>query len=136
MVQTVGHLVELLGLIGIAAKKHLLLVLESFRLLTHDSISQVIRLIHVGRESYGHQFFSIFCLEVVQVSRMALLLLSMDLGVVAHDRHGEKVSLPEIISEGDSEVKGAISQMVVIVLVLIYGLHERHRIANETRHLV
>ena len=47
-----------------ATKEHLLLILESFSLLANDAIGQIIRLVDVGGESYRHQLFSVFLLEV------------------------------------------------------------------------
>ena len=113
-----------------AAKKHLLLIFESFSFLANDAIGKVIGLINICGKPDGHELFSVFFFKVAQVSRMWLLLLLMDLRVVAHGRHRQEVPLAKLIRKRDREVKRAISEVIVIVLILVDCLHKRYRVTN------
>ena len=55
---------------------------------------------------------------------------------MAHSWHRKKVALTEFESERYSEVKGAVAQVIVSVLVLIDGFHQRYRVADSRGNLV
>ena len=61
---------------------------------------------------------------------MWLLLLLMNLRVVAHGRHRQEVPLAEFVRERNREVKRAVSEVIVIVLILVDSLHKRYRVTN------
>ena len=121
----------------LASAEEDVLVFESLSLQVDEAICQLICLVHIRRVAHRHVLFSIFLLEVAQIGRARRpLLLLMNIGVVAKSRHQQKVALTKLKRERDRKVKRAVPQVVVIVLVLIDGLHEWHRIADATCNLV
>ena len=113
-----------------AAKKYLLLVFESLGFLANDAICKVICLVDICGKPDGHELFSILLFEVAQVSWMWLLLLLVNLRVMAHGRHWQEVPLAELIAKGNREVKRAIPEVIVIILILVNCFHERNWAAN------
>lgn len=49
---------------------------------------------------------------------------------MTHGRHRQEVPLAELVRKRDREVKRAVSEVIVIVLILVDCLHKRYRVTN------
>ena len=119
-----------------STKQHLLLVLEALVFLEDDTTSKVLCPVHIRRISDSDELFSVLFLDVVEVGLVRPGLVRVESWLVAESWHRKEVLLPEIEGVRDGEVKRAIAQVIIVVLVLIDGLHQRHGVADAACHLV